>query len=120
MRNIIPYDEPMSPTINAGVTAVMYSMLIPTKAKMRITHFANYLVDASGWTYITWSIRRNGIGVYPYNAVKDQIGYSAQVEAIQPIEFRGGDLFELVGINAHGATNYVVGARVKFELYDDL
>lgn len=120
MRNIIPYDETASPSVAANTEQVLYTFAVPIKAKLRIRKFANYLPDATGWTQITWSLRRNNIGIPPYNAVKDQIGYSAQTEEVAlPFILNGGDVLTVVAINASLVTAFVVGFRLMFDLYEE-
>lgn len=118
MRNIRKRDEANSVLLALSSSTVLFSERIPIKEKMVVTGFANY-GDAGAFGQVTWEIRRNGLGIYPYNAIKDQIGYSAQVEKTQPIYFNGGDILEVVATNASGTTAYNVGARIIFEYYEE-
>lgn len=118
MRNIRKRDETQSVNLSASTTYTLFSERIPIREKMVITGFANY-GDAAAFGQVTWSIRKNGIGVYPYSAILDQIGYSAQIEKTQEIVFNGGDLLEIVVINASGVSAYNVGARIQFEYYNE-
>ena len=118
MRNIRKRDETNSVNLSASSSTVLFTERIPIKEKMVVTGFANY-GDAAAFGQVTWEIRKNGLGIYPYNAIKDQIGYSAQVEKTQPMYFNGGDLLEVVATNASGVSAYNVGARIVFEYYEE-
>lgn len=118
MHNIRKRDETQSVSLSPSTVYTLFSERIPIKEKMVVTGFANY-GDAAAWGNVQWEIRRNGIAVYPYNNVRDQIGYSAQVEKTEPIYFHGGSLLEIVVTNLSGVSTYNVGARILFEYYEE-
>ncbi len=118
MRNIRQRDEANSVNLGASSSVVLFSERIPIKEKMVVRGFANY-GDPTAFGQVTWEIRKNGLGVYPYNAIKDQIGYSAQVQKTQDIYFNGGDVLEVVATNASGVSAYNIGARILFEYYEE-
>jgi len=98
----------------ATATQLFFSLSVPGKARFVLTHFANYLNILTAWGSITWMIKINGVGVYPYDTLKDQYGYAAEPRPIAPVEVNGGDLFTIEAKNDFSAT---VGIGVAFRYH---
>ena len=121
ISHVRKFDENISQNVvfvapNNVVT--LFTFQVPSRAVLRLTKFANYTDTPASIGAISWSIRRNGIGVNPYDNILDIIGQSYQPEEIEMGEFRGGDLLSIVATNNHIA-NVLMGIRVKFELGDN-
>lgn len=118
MGNVRTFDENISQTVNAGVTAILYTFVVPHKCILRILKFANYTdTPAAVGTGLTWSIQRNGVGIRPYNNLLDIIGLSYQPEIVNIEELKGSDVLTLVTVNGTGG-NVISGVRIVFELED--
>lgn len=122
MRNLVEEiikEENISLSVAAGSVAVptavnFFSFEVPPKAIFYITHFSNYMNTLAAWGLVTWSFRRNGVGIYPFDSLKDEYGIAAEPRPIAPIEIIGGDKFEIVIINTFPAGVTVgVGFRYK-------
>jgi len=105
----------LSQTVIDGTTAVLFQFHVPSKAVLILKKFANYTDVVGAWGTMTWRILRNGIGLYPYDDIQDEIGYSAMPENIKNIEFRGGDLCVINATNLSGA-DLIMGIRLVYEI----
>jgi len=113
-------EESISQTVAAGSVAVptqvtYFSFDVPNKSKFKLTRFSNYIDTPSAWGSVTWSVRRNGVGVYPFDTMKDQYGLAAEPRPIVPIEFEGGDKFEMIIINTFPAA-VKIGVAFRYEI----
>jgi len=99
MENINEYDENISMLHAQGTTITLFTYQIPAKMKLKITDFSNYLDLQGHWGHVTWSIRRNGIGVRPYNAILDQLGLSNRPRKITPPTFEGSDTLTIIAVD---------------------
>lgn len=112
-------EKSISRDVVAGTVAVptvdtFFSKEIPSRSHFELTHFANFIDVPEAWGSITWSVRRNGMGVSPpFDAIKDQYGLAAEPRPIVPIKFRGGDKIEIVISNTFPAT-VGVGLAIRF------
>ena len=105
----------MALTIAGGWTT-LFSTIIPHKEVAHMTHFANYMAIAD-WGNVEWRILRNGIGVFPYESLFDQIGISTRPRATQPIRFEGGDEIRIdARILAGGADPNDIGIALRGEM----
>lgn len=112
-------DENISMLHPRGTTITLFTYRVPQKAKLTLTHFSNYLNLPGHWSHVTWSIHRNGIGVYPYDAVLDQIGFSAQPRPIKRIIFNGGDELTIFATDDNSIAqppNLATGIAIKYEI----
>jgi len=111
-------DENISMLHPRGTTITLFTYTVPQKSKMVLTYFANYLSLTTHWTYITWSIRRNGVGVYPYDTIQDQVGLQDNPRRIKRINFNGGDMLSILATddNTLGQPpNLYTGIAIRFE-----
>lgn len=113
-------EESISYPVAAGSVAVPVQMTyftfdVPNKSKMRLTAFSNYMNVPAAWGSVTWSVRRNGVGVYPFDTMEDQYTLSAEPRKIVPIEFFGGDKFEMIIINRFPAV-VKIGVSFRYEI----
>jgi len=109
------YDENVSQSVPAGTTATLFTFRVPSKCKLRLEKFANYLGLVGAWTFVTWRIIRNGVGISPYNAIRDPIGQPFLPEPIQAHDFQGTDVLTINVTNNHGVA-VVCGIRIVFVL----
>jgi len=104
-----------SKEILSGQTSVLFSLTVPVAAKVKLTRFGNTLREIEAWGSVVWSIKRNGIGCNPYDAILDQLGYGALLFELDLDEFNGGDVITIEATN-----NYIdtvgVGLVLKYEL----
>jgi len=101
--------------INSGVTVELWRFQVPPKAKLIITNFANYLDVPDAWGSVTWRFLRNGVGLYPYSNMEDQLGYASQLASLDRVECDGGDLFVVEATNNYGDV-VKVGIVLKYIL----
>ena len=121
MDYIVKHDENISMLHGQGLTIVLFTFQVPQKAKMRVTHFSNYLSLVTHWGAVTWSIQRNGIGIRPYNAILDQIGISSLPREIAPIVFGGVDVLTVIAVDDNliaQPPNLETGIAIKFEEFE--
>lgn len=104
-----------SQDVTSGVTVELWRFLVPPKAKLTITHFANYINIPDAWGLVTWRFKRNGVGLYPYSDIEDQLGYASQLAALDRVECNGGDLFVVEATNNY-ADEVKVGIVLKYIL----
>ena len=116
---IIKEDENISNPHPRGTTITLFSYSVPHRAKMTLTHFSNYLNLPGHWHHVTWSVRRNGVGVVPYNAIQDQVGLSAHPETIKPVLCRGGDQLIITATDDNSIAqppDLATGIRIKYQV----
>jgi len=114
-QHIEEKEESISKSVAAGATVSYFSLDVPSKSEVRMTRFANYTDTPAAWGFITWSVRRNGVGVYPFDTMKDQYGLAAEPRPFVPIPFTGGDKFEVIIINTFPAA-VKVGVAFRYEI----
>ncbi len=117
MKNIKKFDEPHSVLCGAGATVTLYTFTVPSKSKLTITHFANYLDLVTHWGHVTWRVLQNGVPVFP--PILDNLGLSNQPEETKRIEYNGGDVLSVTAADDAAVgqpPNLSVGMRIKFEL----
>ena len=86
---------------------------------MTLTSFSNYLNLPGHWSHVTWSIRRNGIGAYPYDAILDQVGLSARPRLIRHLVFNGGDELRIIATDDNSIAqppNLATGIAIRYEI----
>ena len=114
--NIINKDINLSQAIGIGATVIIFDYTVPTKSILKVTHFGNYLATVAAWGDITWRILQNGVGLYPYDEIIDQIGMIDDPRVITPFSIPGGDNIQ---ITIHNGSAAIVGAGVALR-YDIL
>ena len=112
------YIRDFSAVIAAGAQNDFIDEIVPSNTKYVMKSFGNDLSNVAAWTFVSWSILRNGIGVYPMDDVRDQMGYAAQRQAIEGIEIKGGQRFQVRGI-ARAGTPAGTAVLVSIE-YDQI
>ena len=118
ISHVRKFDENISqliPFVAPGNTVTLFTFQVPSKSALRLTKFANYTDTPAAVGAISWSIKRNGIGINPYDNILDIIGQSYQPEEIEIDELRGADVLTITVTNGHVAI-VQMGIRVKFEL----
>lgn len=110
------YAENYSANVAATSTdTIIATYVIPSKARGRLLKMGNYLSVVAAWGYVVWRLRCNGIVQAPYNAIMDQIGYAAQREEVEKLEFGGGSIITITADNPT-ATIVAVGVSLAWEL----
>ncbi len=104
-----------SQNIASGSTLELWRFLVPSKCKLILTDFGNYINDPDAWGSITWRFKRNGVGVYPYTQIEDQLGYASQLASLDGVECSGSDVFLIEATNNYGDV-VKVGIVLKYEL----
>lgn len=115
MKNSQPFDVITSKSVLAGETKLLWDFKVPQNAVVKITNMGNTIDEPEAWGYVYWTLKRNGVGVHPYDKLIDQIGYGALLKEISIDDFQGGDLIEVYATN-----NYIdtldVGLLLKVVL----
>jgi len=99
----------------ALVEYVIGTYIVPSKCRVRLLSFGNYIGTVAAWGLIRWHLNANGIRVAPYDNVLDQIGYAAQRSEVERIEFGGGTTLT-VSCHNDSAAAVQVGVSVAWEL----
>ena len=101
-----------------NATQIIVTYTVPSKCRLTLRKFCNYINNLQAWGSIVWSIRRNGIPLPDiYGAIADQMGDSDRMEEMPPHEFYGGDLLELIATNNYaGAASVGIGGGVAWDL----
>ncbi|MBA7496234.1 hypothetical protein ES702_06833 [subsurface metagenome] len=116
--NLISKDINLSQSVPTTSLRTLLSLQVPSRGFMKLTHFGNYMDTVAAWGLVTWMIKRNGIGVYPYHGILDQIGSGIEPRLIEPLIFNGGDLLTIDVYNAYAGT-VGIGISVKHEFLGD-
>jgi hypothetical protein len=90
-------------TLGAGTTAVIGTIEVPQNSKMKLLGIEPYVAPETALGLAIWRIRRNGIPVFPYNELVNKIHNNTMAAPIEPLEFMGGDTFEIFCENASAA-----------------
>ncbi len=118
MKNIVPFDENLSADVAAATTHEIFRLQVPANAKLFITHFGNYIKEFDAWGSITWIFKKNGSPIYPYNEIKDQLGWGAMLRVLSAVEVPGGDLFT-IDIKNEYIDLVKSGVALKWELHEN-
>ena len=117
MKYIIPLDTNESQLVLIGATVDLFTYTVPAKARGVLKKFGNYIDTVAAWGDIVWSILKNGIPVFPYDAILDQIGQGYLPREISPIVFNGGDTLIVRVTNNHIA-NVQIGIALSGEIQE--
>jgi len=100
----------------AGGWTNLFNTTIPAKETGYLTYFSNYM-DTPDWGNVEWRVTRNGVGVFPYESVFDELGISSRPRKTQPIRFEGGDECRIdARIIAGGVDPNDIGIAIRGEL----
>ena len=94
---------------------VIATINVPTKCRFRLRDIGNYLGTVAAWSFIVWHFQCNGVPQAPYDAFLDQIGYAAQRQEVEHLEFGGGSIITVTADNPTAAT-VAVGISLSWEL----
>jgi len=98
------YDYESSTNVTAGATKTLFSYQVPAGCILVFRKFGNDLSDVSGWGNVSFSIQKNGVGLDPYDNIKDQIGYLSMPKDISAIKINPFDIIEIKITNNYSAT----------------
>ena len=113
--DILNYGLNTSQFIASGNTSELWRFVVPSKSKLILTHFGNYINEPDAWGSITWRFKKNGVGVYPYSRIEDQLGYPSSLVSLDQVEAGGGDLFVIEATNDYGDV-VKVGIVFKYQI----
>ena len=98
----------------AGTQVNIITVVVPPKTKMRLLSFGNYLSVVGNWGLVQWDFLKDGIPLYPYTNILDQIGYAAQRSFVENLIIEGGHIFVIRGQQNTGvACN--IGISIEYE-----
>ncbi len=98
------YDYESSKSVTAGSTETLFTFHVPENNILVFRKFGNDLSDVAGWGNVSFSIQKNGIGIDPYDNIKDQIGYLSMPKDISAIKLNPFDILEIKITNNYSAT----------------
>jgi hypothetical protein len=102
-------------TAVVGNVASLVYMLVPPRVVMKLKAFGNYLGVVANWSHVRWDFFKNGVPIYPYFAIRSQIGYGADRQPIENITIEGGCLFEIRGTQESGVAD-VMGVSLEWDM----
>jgi hypothetical protein len=108
------WDQALPALVGSVITLV--SMLVPPRAVMRIRGFGNYLGVVANWGGVRWDFFKNGVPIYPYFAIRTQMGYAAQTRPIEPIKIEGSCLFEIRATREAGVLDPSTGVALDWDM----
>ena len=109
------FRENWSVNVGIGLAAAIWTYRVPSKCRFKFLSFGNYLGTVAAWGTAYWTLTQNGINVYPYEAIYDQIGYAAQRSTMTELEFNGGATIVITGVNPTAAI-LAMGVSLEWEL----
>ena len=108
------FDYESSKSVTAGSTETLFTFQVPENNILIFRKFGNDLDIMGAWGSVTFSINKNGIGVYPYENIKDQLGFLAIPKDISQIQLNPFDILTIEVKNNYGST---IKAGIVFQ-YD--
>lgn len=99
--------------VPAGGEIVIYSLYVPSRSKLTITKFGNYM-SGSYWGFLWWEIRRNNVPAY--ERIKDQVGLIYTPREFEPIIIEGGAFLSIVIGNDHASDEVEAGISIEYIL----
>jgi len=115
--NILSKDINLSQEVGIGATITIFEYTVPTRSILKMTHFGNYLKTIAAWGEVTWRILQNGVGLYPYEEILDQIGMIDDPRIITPFSIPGGDEIKITITNDHIAA-VVAGVALRYDIIE--
>jgi len=113
--NIISKDINLSQEVGIGATITIFEYTVPTKSILKVTHFGNYISTVSDWGDVIWRILQNGVGLYPYDEIIDQIGMVDDPRVINPFSIPGGDSIKIT-ITNNAAAAVGAGIALRYDI----
>lgn len=112
-------DGNFSQNVLNNATNVLFTYQVPNKQTFILRKFGNYCSLVAAWAgTAVWRIQRNGIGIYPYDTINDQLGTSMEPREIKPLFFEGGDVLTIDATNTSGAA-IDMGIAISWEVMDN-
>lgn len=97
-----------SQDVVAGGTATLLTVDVQTALELQLTHFGNDIADVTGWGFVTWDIKINGVAVPDFGALKDQYGTLSQPHVIgKEVSAKGGGVVTIDCYNGSAATQRI-------------
>jgi hypothetical protein len=93
------FRENWSVAVPTVTTVALWTYIVPSKCRLRLLSFGNYLGTVAAWGAVVWVLLANNVRVPPYEAVLDQIGYAAQRQTVTELEFSGGTTLNVTAYN---------------------
>jgi len=115
--NILSKDINLSQEVGIGATITIFEYTVPTRSILKVTHFGNYLATIAAWGDITWRILQNGVGLYPYDEIIDQIGMIDDPRVITPFSIPGGDTIRIT-ITNNSADLVGAGIALRYDIIE--
>ena len=113
-----PFRENHSVAVGIGATAAIWTYTVPSKCRLRFKSFGNYLGTVAAWGVAYEVLTANSVPVYFVGGnpnILDQVGYAAQRQNVTELEFGGGTLLIIYGVNPT-ANILNMGASIEYEL----
>lgn len=117
MKNIVLKDLNKSHSIAADATYEIFKFAVPAASKMYVTHFGNYIKEFEAWGSIVWIFKKNGVPIYPYEEIRDQLGWGAMLRELAAVELCGADLFT-IDIKNEYLDVVLCGVAIKYEIHE--
>jgi len=115
MEYIVKKDINKSQEVSASGTAQLFIFQVPARAKMIVTNFANIINEFDAWGVIKWILKRNGVPIYPYHEITDQIAFGAPLRELAGVEISGGDVFS-VDVENDYIDPVKIGIALKYQI----
>ena len=96
------FRENWSVAVPNATTVALWTYIVPSKCRFRLISLGNYLGTVAAWGTVVWVLLCNNQRVAPYEAILDQIGYAAQRQTVEELEFGGGSLLQVTAYNGSG------------------
>ena len=100
----------------AGTVLVLVNILVPPRATLRPRAYGNYLGVVANWAKVRWDFLVNGCPMYPYVAIRDQIGYGAARQTIEGKSVPGGSLFQITVTQESGVADNNAGVSFEWDM----
>lgn len=118
---IIEKDENFSALLGQGLTITLCTIQVPSKAKMIIASFGNYInLPNTHWGHVIWSIKRNGVPCERYGAILDELGLSFDPREVKGLVFEGGDTLTITATDDNVVVQpplLIAGVALRWELF---
>lgn len=103
-----------SKNVPNGNEVVVGELPVPSQSRILLLGCANYANNQIIWGNGVWRIRRNGIPVTPYDEVKDPVGAGTLAAPAEGLEFKGGDVLDVLCENNSGVA-VEMGMRIDYD-----